>query len=358
MTLVLAVAALAGWLVASALGPTLFHRHMLDAERGPGGMMQHAEQAFASASAVTIAVALAAAVLTALVASTLLARRIGASLGTLSAAAGQVASGRFDVRLDDPGMGTEFDDLADAFNAMAGRLDHDQELRRRLMADVAHELRTPVATIVAYVDALEDGVQDLTPEAVEVLRAQTSRLTRLATDLSAVTQVESGTLVLDRRRVAPRLLVDTAVSAVRARADDAGIALVRRVATQLPVLEVDVDRIGQVLANLLDNAIRHTPAGGTVTVSAERSAAGVRLSVDDTGEGIDEEHLPYVFERFYRADTARDRAHGGSGIGLAIAKALVQAHGGSVSARSAGPGRGSTFAVDLPAPAEPGFIGS
>lgn len=349
MTLVLASAALAAWLVASAVGPALFHRHMRDAEHAPGTAVDHAEQAFSSASAVTLAVALTAAALTAMLASTVLARRIGASLGVLSSAAGQVASGRFDVRLDRPGMGTEFDDLADAFNAMAGRLDRDEELRRRLMADVAHELRTPVATIVAYVDALEDGVQELTPQTVEVLRAQTSRLTRLSTDLTAVAHAESGGLVLHRRPTTARDLVDSALASARARAAGAGVALTAQVAPGLPTLHVDVDRVGQVLTNLLDNAILHSSRGETVLLAAERSATGVRLRVDDTGEGIAPEHLPHVFERFYRVDTARDRSRGGSGIGLAIARALTEAHGGSVGAHSDGLGRGARFWIDLPA---------
>lgn len=348
MALVLVSAALAAWLVAGAVGPELFRRHMAQAETSPGSVVEHAESAFASASAVTLAVALSASALTALVASTVLARRIGASLGSLSAAAGQLAAGRFDVRLAQPGIGTEFDELAEAFNAMAARLHRDEDLRRRLTADVAHELRTPVATISAYVDALEEGVQELTPATVDVLRAQASRLTRLATDLAAVTQAESGALHLDLRPTTPEALVEAATAAVRARADESGLTLVVEVTPDLPTLRVDVDRIGQVLGNLLDNAVRHTPAGGRVTLTVEPCPAGARFTVTDTGEGIAAEHLPHVFERFYRVDTARDRAHGGSGIGLAIARALVQAHGGTITAHSPGPGGGARFVVDLP----------
>lgn len=348
MALVLVSAALAAWLVAGAVGPELFHRHMTEAENSPGTVVEHAESAFASASAVTLAVALSAALLTALVATTVLARRIGTSLGSLSAAAGQVAAGRFDIRLTQPHIGTEFDELAVAFNAMSARLDQDEERRRRLMADVAHELRTPVATIAAYIDALEDGVQDLNAQTADVLRAQTSRLTRLATDLAAVTQAESGALRLDEQPVTPKALVDAAVSAARGRADESGLTLVVEVSPGLPVLQVDRDRIGQVLGNLLDNAIRHTPRGGRVSISARQHGQHTRFTVADTGEGIAPKHLPHVFERFYRVDTARDRAHGGSGIGLAITKALVQAHGGTITAHSPGPGRGAQFVIDLP----------
>ena len=349
MALVVVAAALAAWLVGGAVGPALFHRHMVAAERVPGTAVEHAERAFASASALTMAVALGAAVLTALVASVVLARRIGASLGSMSGAAEEVASGRFDVQLARPRVGAEFDDLADAFNAMAARLNTDEALRRRLMADVAHELRTPVATIAAYLDALEDGVAQLTPDTIDVLRAQAARLARLATDLAAVTQAESGALTLDLRGASPRDLLEAAASAARVRAREAGVEIVVREAGGVPHVRVDHDRFAQVLGNLVDNAIRHTPRGGRVTLSAAAIGPSVRFTVADTGEGIAAEHLPHVFERFYRVDLARDRAHGGSGIGLAIVRALVQAHHGQVSAHSGGIGRGASFDVDLPA---------
>ncbi len=348
MALVMVAAALAAWLVAGAIGPGLFHRHMAEAEGSPGTVVEHAESAFASASALTLAVALTAAVLTALIVSVVLARRIGAALGSLSGAAGEVAAGRFEVRLAQPRVGAEVDDLADAFNTMAARLHQDEQLRRRLMADVAHELRTPVATISAYVDALEDGVQELTPTTIDVLRTQASRLTRLAADLAAVTKAESGALELNVQTVAPADLVATAISAATVPAEQAGVDLVVQTETALPQIRVDRDRFAQVLGNLLDNAIRHTPTGGHITVHAQASASGVRFTVTDTGEGIGPEHLPHVFERFYRVDTARDRSHGGSGIGLAIVKALVTAHGGTVVAHSDGLGHGSSFVVDLP----------
>jgi signal transduction histidine kinase len=143
--------------------------------------------------------------------------------------------------------------------------------------------------------------------------------------------------------------VRSVLAGAQARADRAGVEIAARSGGPLPPLEVDADRIGQVLANLVDNAIRHTPPGGRVVVAADPSDTGVRLTVSDTGEGIAAEHLPHVFERFYRADAARDREHGGSGIGLAIAQALVQAHGGTIAAHSAGAGHGSFFVVELPA---------
>lgn len=349
MVLVVVSGGLAAWLVAPAVGPGVFRQHMERASHEPGSVAAHALEAFVSASTVTLAVALGASVMTSLVISLVVSRRVGSSLGGMSAVAAQVASGRFDVRVVPPGLGSEFDELAEAINGMAGRLGRNEEMRRRLMADVAHELRTPVATIAGYLDALEEGVEELTPATTDVLQAQASRLTRLADDLSAVARAEAGALPLDLMPVHPGELVEVAAHAVRAQYVSGAVRLVTHVQHGVGPVAADRDRFGQVLGNLLDNALRHTPAGGEVRLSAERRGNGVRFTVADSGEGIAAEHLPHVFERFYRVDSARDRGHGGSGIGLAIVRALVVAHGGAVSAFSAGAGRGATFVVDLPA---------
>ncbi|GAA2244721.1 HAMP domain-containing sensor histidine kinase [Rarobacter faecitabidus] len=357
MALVVLAGGLTALLVAALAGPVFFHHHLIEVENSPGTTFEHAEAAFISASTLTLAVALGASALTSLAASLILARRIGATLGTMSTAAAQVAAGRFEARVARPQVGAEFDELADAFNDMATRLDHDELLRRRLMADVAHELRTPVATISATVDALEDGVQELSPQTIEVLRTQASRLTRLAADLAAVTRAETGALRLDRQPMVPQELLEVAAESARERYAAARVGLVVETSAQLPEVWVDTDRFGQVLANLLDNALRHTPAGGQVTLGASRHRNDVRLVVADTGEGIDPVHLPHVFERFYRVDTARDRDHGGSGIGLSITRALVHAHGGTITAHSAGTGTGTQFVIDLPTTTAPTDVG-
>ena len=348
MVLVVVAGGLTAWLVASAVGPGVFHLHMEHAGQAPGSVVAHAEEAFVSASAVTLGVALGASVATSLVVSLFLTRRVGASLGKMSAMAAQVAAGRFNVRLVPPRIGAEFSELAEAFNQMSTRLDQNETMRRRLMADVAHELRTPVATIAGYLDALEDGVEQLTPATAEVLRVQASRLTRLAADLAAVTRAESGALPLAIEPTEAGDLVSAAVGAARPSFESKGVTLASRVDDHLPQVAADRDRFGQVLGNLLENALRHTPAGGRVLVVATSAPTGVRFTVVDTGEGIDREHLTHVFERFYRVDTARDRGHGGSGVGLAIVRALVIAHGGTVSVRSAGPGKGTAFLIDVP----------
>lgn len=351
MALVIIAGGITALLIAALVGPVFFHQHLIEVENSPGTTFEHAEAAFISASTLTLAIALGASALTSLAVSLILARRIGASLGTMSTAAAQVAAGRFQARVARPRVGAEFDELADAFNDMATRLDRDEDLRRRLMADVAHELRTPVTTISATVDALEDGVQQLDPQTVEVLRTQASRLTRLAADLAAVTRAETGALHLGRQPMTPQDVLEVAAESARDRYTAAGVELVVEASTHLPEVWVDADRFGQVLANLLDNALRHTPTGGRVGLGASRHGDGVRLVVADTGEGIDGVHLPHVFERFYRVDTARDRDHGGSGIGLSITRALVHAHGGTITAHSAGVGTGTRFVIDLPAAA-------
>ncbi|EON22205.1 ATPase domain-containing protein [Nocardioides sp. CF8] len=217
-----------------------------------------------------------------------------------------------------------------------------------MLADLAHEMRTPLATIDAHLEALEDGVRHLDSDTVTVLRSSTHRLRRLAEDIGAVSHAEEGDLRLDPRSVDATEVAATAVDAARDRYEAKGV----RFDVDLhPAgrVDVDPDRIGQVLGNLIDNALRHTPAGGRVTVSCRRVDDWVEYAVADTGDGIAAEHLPHLFDRFYRVDTARDRHHGGSGIGLAIAKALIEAHRGGISATSAGPGHGSTFTVRIPA---------
>ncbi|WP_460888651.1 HAMP domain-containing sensor histidine kinase [Promicromonospora xylanilytica] len=348
MTLVMLCGVLVAWLVAQAVGPGVFRDHMERASHEPGSVAAHALEAFVSASTATLAAALGAAVATSLLAGFLVSRRVASSLRNTATVAAQVSAGRFDVRVMPPGIGSEFDDLAGAINAMAQRLGRNDAMRRRLMADIAHELRTPVATISAYLDALDDGVEVLSPATTEVLQAQASRLTRLADDLGAVMRAESGAMVLDLVPVDAYELIEVCAESLRPRYERSGVALVTDVRPGTPRILADRDRMGQVLGNLVDNALRHTPAGGTVRLTAELHGAVVRFAVADTGDGIEAEHLPYVFERFYRVDVARDRGHGGSGIGLAIVRALVLAHGGTVSVLSPGKSMGTTFVVDLP----------
>jgi two-component system, OmpR family, sensor histidine kinase BaeS len=350
-TLVLLTGSLTAWLIAATVGPTLFHRHLAQANVGATpAQILHAERAYQSANAISLSLALLTALVVAMAVNVYIARRIGRSVASIADAASDVAGGRYDVRVPSPGLGAEFDALVSGFNQMADQLGSVERTRRRLLADLGHEMRTPVATLDAYLEALEDGVATLDTATAELLRAQTRRLARLSEDIGTVSRAEEGQVQLDLRPVQPATVVSAAVDSVAEAYETKGVQLVTDIAAGLPQLSLDPERIGQVLGNLLDNALRHTPAGGTVTISAtaSRRTGGVALSVADTGEGIPAEHLARVFERFYRVDTARDRGHGGSGIGLAIAKAFVEAHGGQLNATSPGTGQGSTFRILLP----------
>ena len=351
--LVLLAGALTAWTIAATVGPHLFHEHLARANLGSTSAQSlHTEEAYQSANAISLSLALLAALVAALGVSVYMTRRIGRSVATIASAASEVAGGHYDVRVPGPGLGPEFDALASGFNQMAERLGSVERTRRRLLADLGHEMRTPLATLEAYLEALEDGVATLDDGTAELLRAQTRRLARLSEDISSVSRTEEGQIRLDLRPTQPGAVVTAAADAVADAYEAKEVHLVTEIAAELPKLTLDPERMGQVLGNLLDNALRHTPAGGTVTISAARSrkTGGVALSISDTGEGIPAEHLPHLFERFYRVDTARDRAHGGSGIGLAIARALVEAHGGQLTATSPGTGQGSIFRILLPRP--------
>ena len=238
--------------------------------------------------------------------------------------------------------------LAEAFNDMAASLEHAEQIRRQLLADVAHELRTPLATVESYVEALADGVLAADAENWGAIRSETARLNRLVNDLQRVSRAEAHQLDLHPGPTDPGGLVQDALKAARPAFGSKGVALERDIQTNLPTVEVDRERIAEVLGNLLTNALRHTPTGGTVQASVCQRADRIEMAVADNGEGIAAEHLDRVFERFYRIDPARARATGGTGIGLAIVRAIVQAHGGTVEASSEGAGRGATFTVWLP----------
>ena len=275
-----------------------------------------------------------------------LSRRILRPVETLTAAARQMEKGdlsqRVEVQSDD-----EIGELARAFNAMADGLARLEELRRNMVTDVAHDLRTPLSNIRGYLEALQDGVVEPKREVVDSLYEEAMLLNRLVDDLQELSLAEAGQLRLERRPVAPADLVNKATEAARALAAAKSIALQVDLPEGLPLVDVDSQRIGQVLGNLLSNALTHTPSGGKVVIAARARQSDVELRVSDTGEGISPEHLPYVFERFYRADKSRSRVTGGAGLGLAIAKQLVEAHGGWIKVESE-VGRGTQFIFTLP----------
>jgi len=276
----------------------------------------------------------------------LLTRTLVRPLRTVEEGARRIAAGdlthRVSVTSDD-----ELGDLAARFNEMADALERQEMLRRSMMADIAHELRTPLAAIRAQVEAVQDGIFEATPENIGPVHDQVLLLGRLVDDLRELALAEAGQLPMERTEVDVRELVGRAVTAVQPGATKKGVSLSAMVAEGVPPVQGDPQRLEQVLGNLLANALRHTEPGGSITVRAESEGACVRLSVTDTGIGIAPKDLPRIFDRFYRADPSRAKTNGGTGLGLSIAKKLIEAHGGDISAAST-PGQGATFTVRLP----------
>jgi signal transduction histidine kinase len=347
-TIVLVAGAATAAIVAAIVGPPLFREHLHRAGVPHASTEQfHAEEAYTYATAISVGFALAVALIIALIVTWYFSRRLQRSIAEVSSAATAVANGRYDIRVSQPGLGEDFQSLARAFNQMAERLESVESTRRQLFGDLAHEIRTPVSVVEAYLEAVEDGVRTLNPDTIAMLREQTRRLVRFSDDFAALAKAEEGRVAAPVW-IAPDELISTAVAASVDRYDSKGVTLTTQIPANLPRFWADPQRIAQVLANLLDNALRHTPPTGRVEVAASSGEERLTIRISDTGEGITAEHLPHVFERFYRADSARDRNHGGAGIGLAIAKALVEAHGGQITAASRGPGTGTSFTITLP----------
>lgn len=336
-------------LAALAVGPGFFRHHVREALGFvPADVSRHLDRSFNQATLISLAIAVAAALVVAVAVSWFVSLRVGRPIATLAAAARRIAQGGYSARV--PATGTdELAVLARSFNEMASSLESAERRRRELLSDVAHELRTPVATIEGYVEGISDGVIPADAEALGALRAEALRLGRLVDDLQKVSRAEERQLDLRLSAVRPANLVEAAVQAATPAFDGKGVRLEQRLEERLPEIVVDTDRMGEVLANLLENALRHTPAGGRVEIAALRRSGEVELAVADTGEGIAPQHLERVFERFYRIDRARSRAQGGSGIGLAIARAIVEAHDGRIRAESGGPELGARFVIALPA---------
>ena len=323
------------------------------------------------------ALGIAAAVMVgiALLLGLLLARVITRPVRELTGAAEKIAAGDIEQRVpvrsrDELGL------LAAQFNRMSGDLARATRLRRQMTADVAHDLRTPLTVIAGYLEALRDQVLKPTPERFATMYDETQLLLRLVDDLHTLSLADAGELRLERQPIAPCQLLERVAAIYRHAAEQQGVALAIQADPNLPAISVDVEQIARALSNLVSNALRYTPSGGVITLSATQPTNDqspttdgqalvmdsvtaeanalvfarstlVNLRVIDTGAGIDPEHLPSIFERFYRADSSRQQATGGSGLGLAIVKSIVEAHGGRVAAASA-PGQGTTITIALP----------
>jgi two-component system sensor histidine kinase BaeS len=270
-------------------------------------------------------------------------RRSARTLDTLVDATARVEAGDYATRVDVPERGMRpVRQLARGFNTMVERLERDEDQRRTLLNDVSHELRTPLTVIAGNIEAMIDGVHPADEAHLSAILDETRVMERLIDDLRTVALSEAGTLQLHREPTDPDVLIDEVVRSFQGTAGTASVTVTADVPADLPIVDIDPVRIREVLSNLVANAVRHTPSGGTVTIRGDATADRLVLRVTDTGPGIDPELLPHVFDRFVTG-----AGSGGSGLGLAIARHLVAAHGGTIEVEATGSG-GSTFRVDLP----------
>jgi signal transduction histidine kinase len=284
-----------------------------------------------------------------LITGRLLAQRIARPIRKTARIAEQIAAGRYDVRFEGRTRTRELHDLVCAINRLASALAKQENLRKQLTADVAHELRTPLATIASHVEAMLEGVWEATPERLKSCHDEILRLCNTVADLERLERAESGNLKLDKSPVELRALAKIACDNFAGRL--AAKRLTLETAGEETTVPADRDRLGGVMANLISNAVKYTPEGGAIrVVTRDCKDAGI-FTVEDDGPGVPEAELPFIFERFYRADKSRNRATGGAGIGLAIVKSVVTAHGGAVTAENRAEG-GCRFCVRLPKQAE------
>lgn len=318
--------------------------YILTARQPPGFSPQ--EALFLRRTTQALLYAGGGALLVALLVGILLARALTRPLQALTAAAHNITQGRLEQQVP-VGSGDELGQLAAAFNTMSQEVARVNHLRRQMTADIAHDLRTPLTVISGYIESMRDGVLKPTPERLALIYAEIERLKDLVNDLRMLSLADAGELALNPQHIPPANLLERTAALFGAQAAAREIAITVQAPPGLPDIWVDEARMIQVLENLLSNALRHTPPGGRITLSARAVGGQVLLTVQDSGEGIPPEELPHVFNRFYRGDKARSAESGESGLGLAIVKALVTAQGGSATVRSA-PGQGATFELTLP----------
>lgn len=338
--------------------PSAFERHLAEMGRMMGGQSTMMEMGFYTnfRAAVNEALTLAAvaAVLVAVVVSVFVSRQIVTPVQAMMTASQHIAEGHYHERVQVPEHLAwdnldELGRLAVSFNQMAAKLETVESTRRELIGNVAHELRTPLATIKGSMEGLIDGVLPAEPKTFRQIYREVDRLQRLVYDLQELSRVEANAFELQCKPVSINSLIAATTDRLCHQFEEKGVILNTSVPADLPPIQVDEDRMSQVLLNLVGNALQYTPAGGKVQIFVYPNGHEIQLVVTDTGIGIAPEHLPLLFTRFYRVDKSRSRVGGGSGIGLTIAKHLVEAHGGRIWAKSEGPGVGSTFGFSLPA---------
>jgi signal transduction histidine kinase len=336
--------------------PTAFERHMAfmaDLMEPSGALEMDLYNNFRAAVIEALTLATLSALLVAVIVSVFVSRQVVAPVTEMTNASRRIAEGHYDERVQvlgdlSKGEQDELGQLALNFNQMANKLEQTETLRRQLIADVAHELRTPLTTIKGTMEGLMDEVMSVDEDTFQQVYQEADRLARLVNDLQELSRVEAGAYDLKIKNVRVTDLIDAAVRLLGGQFEEKGVRLVVETPQGLPEVQVDEDRLVQVLLNLLGNALQYTPEGGKVSIKSWRQDQEAHIAISDTGIGIPAEHFPHIFTRFYRIDKSRSRAGGGSGIGLTIAKYLVEAHGGRLLVQSEGKGKGSTFTFSLP----------
>lgn len=322
---------------------------MMDRMGGMSEMMDSVSRAFVRTLLYSLLVSGLVAAVAAVAASLLVSRRIVGPVRRVLGAIRRVSAGSHGERVPAEGR-DEVGELAEGFNTMAKALEDAERRRMDLIGDVSHELRTPLSNLRGYMEGLMEGAVEPSEETWALLYGEAGRMEHLVDDLGRLSRAEAGRLDLRMAPVLPAEAVRIAAGRTLPLFEEKSVRLEDQLSGDSPPVRADADRVVQVLTNLLSNALHHTPAGGRVSVGVEARDKEVVFSVEDTGEGVAEEHLPHLFERFYRVEKSRSRgeARGGSGVGLAISKALVEAMGGRIRADSEGPGKGATFSFSLP----------
>ena len=312
-----------------------------------GGMMIDFYNNFQATFDESLIIAVVVASLAALIVSFVFSRNILAPVRVMMNASQRIAEGHYDERVQVSGS-DELHQLAGSFNQMAEQLEQVEDMRRRLIGDVAHELRTPLTAIKGYAEGLMDNVLPPSAETYQQIHSESERLSRLVDDLQELSRVEARATQLDVHPVDSAILIKSVIKRLQYQFDEKRITLTSNLPSDPIHILADEGRVIQILTNLIGNALQYTPQNGIVTVSIAREKDEARVSVSDTGVGIPLDHLARIFDRFYRVDKSRARSRGGSGIGLTIAKHLVEAHGGKIWAESAGENKGSAFMFTLP----------
>lgn len=326
---------------------TMRMESMMTMMRSSSVLEQDLRDSFMASVNEIMVVAVAAAMIAAFLMSLFVSHRIVEPVRQMRRASQHIAQGEYHKRIQVLSQ-DELGDLALAFNQMAEELEQTEQRRLELIGNVTHELRTPLSSMQAMMEGLIDGILPSEPATYVNIQSELDRLQGLVQDLQELSRVEAGQIALDREPVHIGKLIESAAARLRPQFDDKSVALEVTLNDDLPITTVAPDRIMQVLVNLLGNALQYTPAGGSVTVSATHTPDEITVAISDTGIGIAPEHLQHLFERFYRVDKSRSRTGGGSGIGLTIARHLIEAHGGRIWATSPGPGEGSVFTFTLP----------